>query len=193
MKNKKQTFSFDEKMGLVIGARYVPSPNFDQRPIDMPAEAIIIHAISLPPSQYGGDYVEQFFCNQLNPNEHSYFSEISDCQVSSHFYIRRNGDLVQFVPVHQRAWHAGVSHCMGRDAVNDFSIGIELEGCDEDVFKTEQYQTLVLLTESLVSSIPSLSTEHIYGHEDISPGRKTDPGPGFDWQAYRQALSNSRI
>ena len=125
------------------------------------------------------------------PDMYWVVAEISEIKVSSHFYIRRNGDLVQFVPIHKRAWHAGVSCCMGREAVNDFSIGIELEGCDDDTFEEAQYLTLIELTQMLITALPTLSTEHIFGHADIAPGRKTDPGPGFDWQFYRSALSMS--
>ncbi len=184
------TAGFDPVTGLVKAARKVPSPNFDDRPEGVLIEALIIHAISLPPGQYSGAYVEQFFCNQLDREEHPYFAEIADLKVSSHFFIHRNGELVQFVPIHLRAWHAGASCCMGREAVNDFSIGIELEGSDDDTFEDAQYQTLFKLTHTLILAIPTLSAEHIYGHADIAPGRKTDPGPGFDWSAYRQALSS---
>jgi len=175
--------------GVISIAKQIPSPNCDDRPEGMDIEVIIIHAISLPPHEYGEEYVEQFFCNQLDSSEHLYFDEISDVKVSSHFYIRRDGKLVQFVPVSKRAWHAGPSSCMGREAVNDFSIGIELEGCDDDGFEDVQYQTLIDLTQALVSGIPTLTAENIYGHADIAPDRKTDPGPGFDWQRYRLALS----
>ncbi len=175
--------------GAISIAKQISSPNFDDRPDGTNIEAIIIHAISLPPGKYGGAHVEHFFCNELNEDEHPYFEEIADIKVSSHFYIRRNGELVQFVPVDKRAWHAGTSICMGREAVNDFSIGIELEGCDNDAFEEAQYQTLVELTRTLISAIPTLSAQHIYGHSDISPGRKMDPGPGFDWKHYRKKLS----
>jgi len=174
--------------GAVSTAKQVPSLNCDDRLEGMDIEAIIIHAISLPPGKYEGEYVEQFFCNGLDEDAYPYFVEIAGVKVSSHFYIRRNGELVQFVSVDKRAWHAGASCCMGREAVNDFSIGIELEGCDEDVFEDVQYQTLVELTRTLISAIPTLSVEHIYGHADIAPGRKTDPGPGFDWKHYREKL-----
>ncbi|MFW2439122.1 MAG: 1,6-anhydro-N-acetylmuramyl-L-alanine amidase AmpD [Arenicellales bacterium] len=173
---------------LLKTARQRSSPNCDERPEGMDIEALIIHAISLPPGEYGGDFVEQFFCNELEVSRHCYFNEISELKVSSHFYIHRNGELVQFVPVHMRAWHAGKSCCMQREAVNDFSIGIELEGCDDDTFEDLQYQSLIELSRTLISAIPTLSAEHVYGHADIAPGRKTDPGPRFDWQAYRTAL-----
>jgi len=193
MKQMNQHADFDPETGLVKWARQVNSPNFDDRPQGMSIDALIIHAISLPPGEYGGGHIEQFFCNQLDREGHSYFSEIAGIKVSAHFFINRSGELVQFVPVHKRAWHAGVSCCMGREAVNDFSVGIELEGCDDDEFEEAQYRTLVELTHLLTSSIPSLSSKHIYGHEEIAPGRKTDPGPGFDWQAYRLAVSEKEF
>jgi len=179
----------DTVSGLVSGARQVPSPNYDARPAGVAVEALIIHAISLPPGQFGDRYIEQFFCNQLDREAHPYFEEIAELKVSAHFLITRSGELVQFVPVHQRAWHAGVSCCMGREAVNDFSIGIELEGCDEERFEDAQYATLEKLTFCLTEAIATLSAENIYGHSDIAPGRKTDPGPGFDWPRYRVALN----
>ena len=184
---------YDPESGLVNGVRKVFSPNFDDRPQGVTIDALIIHAISLPPGEYGGKHVEKFFCNLLDSDAHPYFSEIAEIRVSSHFLINRSGELVQFVPVNKRAWHAGVSSCMGRQAVNDFSIGIELEGCDDDGFEEAQYRVLAELSGLLIAAIPSLSTKHIYGHEDIAPGRKTDPGPGFDWQNYRLALLEQDI
>ena len=184
---------YDPESGLVKGVRKILSPNFDDRPQGMTIDALIIHAISLPPGEYGGNHIEKFFCNQLDSDTHSYFSEIANIRVSSHFLINRSGELVQFVPVDKRAWHAGVSSCMGREAVNDFSIGIELEGRDDDGFEEVQYRVLAELSGLLIAAIQSLSTEHIYGHEDIAPGRKTDPGPGFDWKNYRLALSEQNL
>lgn len=181
-------YSLDSTTGLVSGARQVPSPNCDDRPQGCAIDALIIHAISLPPSEFGGDYIEQFFQNRLPVDAHPYFEEIHELRVSAHFLISREGELVQFVPIHKRAWHAGQSHCLGRDAVNDFSIGIELEGCDDQGFETVQYESLEQLTRLFIEQLPGLSAEHIFGHSDIAPGRKTDPGPYFDWQRYRLAL-----
>ena len=178
----------DPESGLHLAARQVPSPNYDDRPPGVSIEALIIHAISLPPGEFGGGFIEDFFCNRLAIDKHPYFAEIAGLRVSSHFFITRQGELVQFVPVHKRAWHAGVSCCMGREAVNDFSVGIELEGCDENTFTDVQYEVLDELTRTLVRDIGSLSIDNIYGHSDIAPGRKTDPGPGFDWERYRLAL-----
>jgi len=171
--------------GLVEGVRYIPSPNCDPRPEGMAPEVLVIHSISLPPGQFGGPGIEQLFCNHLNPEEHPYYREIQNMQVSAHFLVRRNGEVIQFVPLHRRAWHAGQSSCEGRTRVNDFSIGIELEGADDQPFEPAQYQALAELTHAIRQIYPAITPERIYGHADISPGRKTDPGPSFDWQRYR--------
>lgn len=176
---------YDAETGLVAGARLVESPNFDERPDASDIDTIVIHAISLPPGEFGGDAIEQFFCNKLDHTLHPFYREIKEVCVSAHLLITRKGELVQFVPLHQRAWHAGESECRGRKEVNDFSIGIELEGCDEKPFKDAQYKKLVEVTNMLTSVFPGLSLQHIYGHCDVAPGRKTDPGPHFDWQHYR--------
>lgn len=181
-------YKLDPETGIVTGARQAPSPNCDDRPSDCTIDAIIIHAISLPPKEFGSDYIERFFQNCLPRDAHPFFKEIHDVHVSAHFLIRRDGEIVQFVPVFKRAWHAGPSLCMGREAVNDFSIGIELEGCDDTPFEAPQYDSLETLTRTLIDEIPSLSAANIYGHSEIAPGRKTDPGPCFDWPRYRVAL-----
>jgi AmpD protein len=160
------------------GASVVPSPNFDQRPEGVEIDLIVIHSISLPPGQYGGEGIEQLFTNQLNADEHPYYAQIAGLKVSSHFLIKRDGALVQFVPVAQRAWHAGVSNWQGRERCNDFSIGIELEGDDDTPFEPAQYQTLQGLLKSLVDLWP---IKAITSHAHIAPVRKTDPGPCFDW------------
>ena len=178
----------DRANGLMAGARQVLSPNADDRPAGAEVEILIVHAISLPPGQYGGPGVEQLFCNCLPAGEHPFYRAIADLRVSSHFFIRRDGELVQFVPVNRRAWHAGKSFCEGRERVNDFSIGIELEGDDEHPFENPQYDTLTALTRALITAYPAITPYRIYGHSDIAPGRKTDPGPHFDWRRYRQAL-----
>ncbi len=177
------------KQGKYSRARQVVSPNCDDRPKNMLPEALIIHSISLPPGEYQSTHVEQFFCNQLDPNEHPYFNDICHLTVSSHFFIRRDAEVIQFVNADQRAWHAGVSHCLGRDNVNDFSIGIELEGWDEasDGFTNEQYQALGELCKSLIQEY-DITPNHIFGHSDIAPGRKNDPGPHFDWQKFKASL-----
>ena len=176
--------------GLLDAARYVCSPNCDPRPAGATIDALVIHAISLPPGQFAGNFVEDFFCNRLDPRAHDYFAEIQDLLVSAHFYIRRDGALLQFVPTQQRAWHAGKSTLAGRDQVNDYSIGIELEGTDDEPFSDAQYDVLAELTKCLIHCYPDISAERIVGHSDIAPGRKTDPGPLFDWRRYRTALSS---
>ena len=175
--------------GKYTKARFVESPNFDERPKGSVPEVVIIHSISLPPGEYGENFVEAFFCNQLNPKQHSYFEEIHDLTVSAHFFIRRDGECVQFVNANKRAWHAGVSECQGRECVNDFSIGVELEGWDEadDGFTETQYATLVELGTCLMQEY-GIDAGQFYGHSDIAPGRKNDPGPNFDWKNFRKKL-----
>lgn len=174
--------------GLLTPCKQCASPNHDQRPDDMGIDLIVIHSISLPPGEYGTNAIEQFFTNKLNPDEHPYYQQIKNLKVSAHILIKRNGDIVQFVPFHQRAWHAGVSCYRGRERCNDFSIGIELEGTDTDPFEQTQYHRLAELILSLELTYPSLSRTNITGHSDIAPGRKTDPGRGFDWQQLNRLL-----
>ena len=164
--------------GYVESATQISSPNFDARPDNSTIDLIVIHNISLPPNRYDGSGVIQLFTNQLNPNEHPYYAEIYTRKVSSHFFIRRDGELLQFVSCLQRAWHAGASNWQGRERCNDFSVGIELEGNDFEAFETAQYTTLKKLITCLKNNYP---IQHIVGHSDIAPGRKTDPGPYFDW------------
>ncbi|MCE9632987.1 MAG: 1,6-anhydro-N-acetylmuramyl-L-alanine amidase AmpD [Methylophilales bacterium] len=164
--------------GLVEGARFIHSPNQNARPDGLAIDLIVIHNISLPPNEYGSDGVIQLFTNCLDPNEHPYYREIYQRQVSSHFFIRRDGELIQFVPCNERAWHAGVSSWQERENCNDFSIGIELEGSDFEPFETAQYVTLLQLIDTLKCAYPITS---IAGHSDIAPGRKTDPGEFFEW------------
>lgn len=170
---------------LIDEIEQVASPNFDERPQGVEPEVIIIHAISLPPGRYGGNFIEALFCNHLDYRAHPYFEGLKGLQVSAHFLIRRDGTMVQFVPVEKRAWHAGVSMCLGRERVNDFSIGIELEGCDEDQFEQVQYDSLDRLIEALIGTYPQISRSRIYGHSEIAPDRKTDPGPNFEWSKVR--------
>lgn len=178
----------DRTTGLLHGARFVPSPNFDERPADAGIDVLIIHAISLPPGEFGGDAIEHLFCNALDFSRHPYFRQIDGLKVSAHLLIRRDGQLLQFVPFDKRAWHAGASCCEGRTRVNDFSIGIELEGTDDMPFTEAQYQVLVESSRALMLAYPHITPARVYGHADISPGRKTDPGPCFDWARYRAAL-----
>lgn len=165
------------KAGFANQGVYIPSPNYDERP-NQGISLIVIHNISLPPNEYGGAGIIQLFTNQLNPNEHPYYAEIYTRKVSSHFLIRRDGHLIQFVSCLNCAWHAGVSSWQGRERCNDFSVGIELEGSDFEAFEPEQYKTLKNLIAALSSTY---EIQAIVGHSDIAPGRKTDPGPYFDW------------
>ncbi len=165
--------------GWVREARRIDSPNCDARPADTPVELIVIHNISLPPGIFGGDGVAELFTNCLDPAAHPYYAGIHQLRVSAHFFIRRDGELVQFAPCSQRAWHAGVSSWQGRERCNDFSVGIELEGCDDHPFEAAQYVTLNTLLDALRRAYP---IRGIAGHSDIAPGRKTDPGPCFDWE-----------
>ncbi len=164
--------------GWLPGARRIPSPNFDERPADEAVRLVVIHAISLPPGKFGGPEIIQLFTNCLDPDSHPYFREIRGLRVSAHFLVRRDGEIIQFVSCSRRACHAGVSNWMGRTNCYDFSIGIELEGCDQIAFEDVQYLTLNRLLAELRRRYP---IEALTGHSDIAPGRKTDPGPRFDW------------
>lgn len=179
----------DAHTGLVQDVRYVPSPNQDERPAGARPELIVVHSISLPPGEFGGPWIERLFTNTLDPTAHPYFEEIRDLRVSAHVLVRRDGGLVQFVPFHRRAWHAGASVWEGKEACNDFSVGIELEGTDLDPFEDVQYDALVDLVDALSAVYPGLGPECMAGHSDIAPGRKTDPGPGFDWQRLHSSLA----
>jgi len=168
--------------------RWIKSPNYDQRPVKDDIDLLVIHNISLPPGKFGGCHVDELFQNRLDPHQHPYFKEICHLKVSSHVLIDRQGELVQYVPFHKRAWHAGESEFEGRSACNDFSIGIELEGSDDRPFMSIQYQKLAELIMVLLSSYSHLSKDRIVGHCDIAPGRKTDPGPHFDWLRLKSDL-----
>lgn len=175
-------------MTLWKKAEFVPSPNFNQRPETGYISLLVIHNISLPPEQFGGPYVRAFFLNQLNASAHPYFQTIAHLEVSAHFFINRQGETLQFVATDKRAWHAGVSEYMGRANCNDFSIGIELEGSDHQAYTDAQYRVLIELTQFLQAEYPLITSDRIVGHSDIASGRKTDPGPHFDWQRYKAAL-----
>ena len=179
----------DPASHLIVGVNYVPSPNADERPENCVASLIVIHNISLPPNEFGGPYVEQFFTNQLDPNEHPYFAEISEQKVSAHVLISRDGSVIQFVPFNLRAWHAGKSKYDGREGCNDYSIGIELEGADELAYEDRQYSVLVTLIDALRIAYPSLSKNRVVGHSEIAPNRKTDPGPAFNWERFKSELA----
>ena len=172
----------DTDSGWLRAVRRVASPNFDARPGGILPELIVVHGISLPPEQFGGPWIDCLFTNALPPAGHPYFEKIKDLKVSSHLLIRRDGEPVQYVPFHERAWHAGASSYQGRERCNDFSVGIELEGADEVPYEPAQYRVLSAVIIALCAAYPSLSLTRIAGHSDIAPGRKTDPGPAFDWQ-----------
>jgi len=172
--------------GWLASARHCPSPNFGPRPAGVRVDLIVIHSISLPPGVYGGPEVEQLFTNRLDWDAHPYFMQIRGLQVSSHFFIRRDGELLQFVSTDERAWHAGASCWRGRVNCNDDSVGIELEGLEGERFEDAQYDTLARLGRQLRARHP---ITHVAGHEHIAPGRKLDPGPGFDWQRLQRALA----
>lgn len=172
--------------GWLKGCRRVASPNQDARPPGVPVSLLVVHAISLPPGEYGGEAIERLFTNRLDADAHPYFREIAGLKVSSHFLVRRDGEPVQFVPIGRRAWHAGASRWRGRDRCNDFSVGVELEGTDDSAFAEPQYRSLDRLVRILRGSLP---LRHIAAHSDIAPGRKTDPGLGFDWPRLLALLS----
>jgi AmpD protein len=173
----------------LVGARRVLSPNCDDRPTDREVSLIVVHGISLPPGEYGGPWIDQLFTNQLDVTVHPYFAELEGLQVSSHVLIRRDGELVQYVPFTRRAWHAGRSCYQGREACNDYAIGIELEGQDDTPYEQVQYQCLAALVAALRRRFPAIHADAIVGHCDIAPGRKTDPGPAFDWQRLKTLLA----
>lgn len=170
----------DLQTHLLEEAFYRESPNQDDRE-DADLDLLVIHNISLPPGEFGASYIEDFFLNKLDISAHEYFEEIADLHVSCHLLIKRNGELVQFVPFNKRAWHAGESCFEGREKCNDFSIGIELEGTDELPYEEQQYEALSDVTRALMRAYPTLQQERIVGHSTIAPGRKTDPGPAFNW------------
>lgn len=175
--------------GWLSNVRHVISPNQDERPPGMVAEWLVVHGISLPPGEYGGPWIDALFTNCLEPTAHPYFHDIHRLRVSAHVLIARNGALTQYVPFHKRAWHAGISALDGRVQCNDFTIGIELEGTDAAPYEEIQYQILASLIRVLACAYPTLSKERVVGHSDIALGRKTDPGPAFDWERLRALLA----
>ena len=181
--------NIDVTSGLIKQARQQPSPNFDLRPDETDISLIVIHGISLPPGEFGNDFIDQLFTNNLNPDDHPYFQEIAGLKVSSHLLIRRDGELVQYVPFNKRAWHAGISKYNDRENCNDFSIGIELEGTDDTPYTDIQYQVLASIIHLLIQTYPNLTEKTITGHSDIAPGRKTDPGTAFEWELLTNLLS----
>ena len=181
-------FAIDTNRGLLELARQEPSPNCDERPQGVEPDLIVVHGISLPPGEFGGPWIDQLFTNALLPDVHPYFPEVAHLRVSSHLLIRRSGEVVQFVPFQRRAWHAGVSSWAGRERCNDFSIGIELEGVDHSPYESTQYAMLARVIAVLCRSYPHLTPDRVVGHSDIAPGRKSDPGPAFDWPRLRSLV-----
>ena len=176
--------------GILQEAVYVPSPHCNDRPADTQVNLLVIHNISLPPGQFGGPFIEQLFTGKLNPEDHVYFRQIYQMRVSAHFLIRRDGTIVQFVPLEKRAWHAGLSSFQGQDNCNDYSIGIELEGTDTIGYTKQQYSALTNLSHTIRQVYPEITLGRIVGHQDIAPVRKTDPGVSFDWAYFRTRLVN---
>ncbi|MBE0488829.1 MAG: 1,6-anhydro-N-acetylmuramyl-L-alanine amidase AmpD [Halomonas sp.] len=184
------------RQGWLTGARRVPSPNCDDRP-DGEVSLLLLHSISLPPGEFGGEYIERLFTNRLDPHAHPFFGEIAHLRVSAHLLIRRDGECVQFVPFHRRAWHAGRSRWRDGDreraALNDFAIGIELEGDEVSPYRLAQYRALSGVTADLLAAYPGLEETRITGHARVAPLRKSDPGPAFDWAFFRQQLAREAV
>ena len=181
----------DSATGLLTGARQVLSPHCDARPAGMAPELLVVHGISLPPGEFGGPWIDRLFTGSLPAEVHPYFKEIEGLRASAHALIRRDGQIVQYVPFGARAWHAGKSEYQGRAACNDFSIGVELEGTGDIPYTDAQYNGLAALAAALLATYDSLSVEHIVGHSDIAPGRKEDPWPTFDWPRWRALLQRT--
>lgn len=179
----------DTQTGLLMPAIYCPSPHCDSRPAGVAIDMVVVHAISLPPGEFGGDAVRDFFCGNLDYSEHPYFADIAHLNVSAHVFVRRDGQLLQFVPFHHRAWHAGKSTFQGRSSCNDFSIGIELEGTDDHAYEAVQYQRLGTLVRLLMQHYPAITHDRVVGHTHIAPERKTDPGPCFNWDLLRGIIT----
>ena len=178
----------DTGAGLIAGVRYVPSPNQDARPPGATPDLVVVHGIGLPPGEFGGPWVERLFLNELPGAAHPFFATLAGLKVSAHVFLRRDGSLVQFVPFHARAWHAGVSSWRYRGACNDYSIGIELEGADDVAYEPVQYEVLAALLAALRLAYPTLADDALVGHSDVAPGRKTDPGAAFDWARLARLL-----
>ena len=178
-------FKINTQTGLLDKAIQLDSPNCDIRPNESDISVIVIHGISLPPAEFGGEFIDDFFTNQLEIQKHPYFEEIKDVKVSAHLLIERSGRIKQFVPFNKRAWHAGKSQFEDRECCNDFSIGIELEGTDDIAYSDRQYEVLQDVCSSLLAVYSNIKNTNIVGHCDVAPGRKTDPGESFDWQRFK--------
>ena len=183
---------FEIKDGWLMGVEHCPSPHFNQRPSADDISLLVIHNISLPPGKFGSNHISQLFLGQLDPTDDPYFVDIYQLQVSAHCLVRRDGSIIQYVSFNDKAWHAGVSSYCGREKCNDFSIGIELEGTDSIPYTNIQYQQLVCLVKKLQEYYPLISHNHLVGHCDIAPGRKTDPGESFDWHYFKSLLNQSK-
>ena len=181
-------FQIDKHGEWLEGVRKIISPNCDLRPDDVEIDLLVIHSISLPPGEFDGDYIDQFFTNSLDPDHHPYFKEITPLRVSAHIMINRSGKVTQYVPFTQRAWHAGESEFENRANCNDYAIGIELQGCDKEDFTQAQYKTLANVTGAIRQLWPKISKQRIMGHCHIAPNRKMDPGPRFNWDLYLSSL-----
>jgi AmpD protein len=182
----------DLKSGLMRGARQIDSPNHDSRPTGVEVDLIVVHGISLPPGDFGGPWIDSLFTNALPAEAHPYFSEVGSLRVSSHLVVARNGAVTQYVAFTERAWHAGKSVYRGREACNDFSMGVELEGTDTLPYEDAQYDAFAAVVAALCDAYPRLSPHRMVGHSDIAPGRKTDPGPAFDWPRARRLIAAAR-
>ncbi len=170
------------------GVRVCDSPNFSER-LNEDIYLLVIHNISLPPGEFGNDFIDHFFTNKLDPSKDLYFEDIHEMKVSSHLFIDREGRITQFVPFDKAAWHAGISEFNGKENCNEFSIGIELEGTDDLEYTSNQYETLIEVTKTLMKAYPDIVADNIVGHSDIAPARKTDPGDSFNWDLYKSSLS----
>lgn len=189
---ESQLLQIEPATGLLAGVRQVLSPHFDARPRGVAPELIVVHGISLPAGEFGGPWIDRLFAGNLPADAHPSFRDTATLRVSAHAVIRRDGAITQYVPFGMRAWHAGRSQYQGRSACNDFSIGIELEGADDIPYTDAQYDSFAALIGALLATYPALATERITGHSDIAPGRKTDPGPAFDWARLRRLLAEHR-
>jgi AmpD protein len=183
----------DPDTGLLRGANFVVSPNCDARPPGVETDLIVVHGISMPPGDFGGPWIERLFTNTLPLDAHEYFAQIGPIKVSSHLVVYRSGEITQYVKFTDRAWHAGRSCYEGREACNDFSVGVELEGTDTLPYEPRQYRILAQIIAALCTAYPTLSRDRIVGHSDIAPGRKTDPGPAFDWPFARRLIDATRV
>jgi AmpD protein len=179
----------DLESGLMDGATQIASPNYDARPPGVEADLIVVHGISLPPGEFGGPWIDRLFTNTLPAEVHPYFAEVDSLRVSSHVVVKRDGAVTQYVKFTERAWHAGISIYRGREACNDFSVGVELEGTDTLPYEAAQYAALAEVVAALCTAYPRLSPDRLVGHSDIAPGRKTDPGPAFDWPRARRLIA----